>query len=194
MSDEMREKVARLNTLAGQYAQAAASRDRRQRREVAATRAADLYDVLAELERVERKRDEAQELTSCAVTVGNGLSVYGTVEAIGRVQDYILLDSRHPVEAADVRRSLARALQAAEARATAAETERDQWKADAAEEHLARKAAEARLAEAVEVMRPVLDAIAAAWLSLAMVEPVRSARTFMEQQSPALARKRETEE
>lgn len=51
-----------------------------------------------------------------AVTVGDGLSVYGTSEAIHRAQNYILLDSTHPVEKEDVRRSLARDLQAAEAK------------------------------------------------------------------------------
>lgn len=52
----------------------------------------------------------------CSVTVGDGLVVYGTLEAVSRVQDYILLDSTHPVEKEDVRRSLARQLQAAEAK------------------------------------------------------------------------------
>lgn len=52
----------------------------------------------------------------CSVTVGDGLVVHGTVEAVGRVQDYILLDSTHPTEKEDVRRSLARQLQAAEAK------------------------------------------------------------------------------
>jgi len=68
--------------------------------------------ITAQAEEIER----LNELTSCSVTVGRGLSVYGTIEAVGRVQTYILLDSNHPVEKADVRRTLARELQAAEAR------------------------------------------------------------------------------
>ena len=50
----------------------------------------------------------------CSVTVGHGLMVSGPIEAIHRVQSYIMLDSRHPIEAEDTRRSLARSLQAAE--------------------------------------------------------------------------------
>jgi len=69
--------------------------------------------ITAQAEQIER----LNELTSCSVTVGRGLSVYGTIEAVGRVQTYILLDSNHPVEKADVRRTLARELRAAEARA-----------------------------------------------------------------------------
>ena len=76
--------------------------------------AAELLDhITAQAEEIER----LNELTSCSVTVGRGLSVYGTIEAVGRVQTYILLDSNHPVEKADVRRTLARELRAAEARA-----------------------------------------------------------------------------
>lgn len=52
--------------------------------------------------------------TCVGVTVGGGLRVYGTSEAISRVQTYILLDSKHPVEASDVRRKLAADLQAAD--------------------------------------------------------------------------------
>lgn len=55
-----------------------------------------------------------RELTSYLVTVGGGHVVYGSTEAIRRVQDFILLDSKHPVEKEDVRRSLARSLQTAE--------------------------------------------------------------------------------
>jgi hypothetical protein len=50
-----------------------------------------------------------------SVTVGGGLSVHGSAEAINRVQDFILLDSTHPQEREDVRRSLMRQLIAAEA-------------------------------------------------------------------------------
>jgi hypothetical protein len=78
--------------------------------------AADLITAQAqELARVEEERDEARERMSVAITVGAGLSVYGSMKAIDRVQDYILLDSSHPVEKEDVRRSLARDLQSAEA-------------------------------------------------------------------------------
>lgn len=58
-----------------------------------------------------------------AVTVGGGLSVYGTHEAITRVQNYIMLDSTHPVEKEDVRRSLMRDLTAAESRLATLERE-----------------------------------------------------------------------
>lgn len=64
-----------------------------------------------------------EELTGMSVTVGDGLRVYGTVKAISRVQQYILLDSKHPVEASDVRRLLALDLQAAEAKIAALEAE-----------------------------------------------------------------------
>lgn len=50
-----------------------------------------------------------------SVTVGGGLLVHGSAEAINRVQDYILLDSTHPQEREDVRRSLMRQLVEAEA-------------------------------------------------------------------------------
>jgi len=48
------------------------------------------------------------------ITVGGGLSVCGTWEAIKRVQHYILLDSTHPVEKSDVRRVLMKELEEAE--------------------------------------------------------------------------------
>jgi hypothetical protein len=54
-----------------------------------------------------------------SVTVGGGLSVYGTMEAVNRVQDYILLDSSHPVEKEDVRRSLMRQLVESESKCDA---------------------------------------------------------------------------
>lgn len=56
----------------------------------------------------------------CAVgvTVGAGKMVYGDYDAINRVQDWILLDSEHPVEKKDVCRSLMRDLQKAEAENT----------------------------------------------------------------------------
>lgn len=55
------------------------------------------------------------EQMGMSVTVGGGLSVHGSGDAIRRVQNYIMLDSAHPVEREDVRRSLARDLQKAEA-------------------------------------------------------------------------------
>lgn len=50
----------------------------------------------------------------CSIGVGHGLTVYGSIDAIIRVQQYMLLDSTHPREAEDVRRSLARSLRRAE--------------------------------------------------------------------------------
>jgi hypothetical protein len=50
------------------------------------------------------------------VTVGGGHIVYGSHEAIKRVQNILLIDSTHPIEKEDVRRSLLRDVQAAEAR------------------------------------------------------------------------------
>lgn len=58
---------------------------------------------------------EAKANTSMSVSVGGGLAVYGSAAAISRLQNYILLDSTHPVEKGDVRRSLMRNLQKAEA-------------------------------------------------------------------------------
>ena len=64
--------------------------------------------------------DEQATALGASLTVGNGLVVYGSMEALGRVQQYILLPSKHPVEDADVKRGLARDLQAAEALLAAA--------------------------------------------------------------------------
>lgn len=64
--------------------------------------------------------DEQAEALGASLTVGNGLVVHGSIEALGRVQQYILLPSKHPVEDADVKRGLARDLQAAEALLAAA--------------------------------------------------------------------------
>ena len=49
------------------------------------------------------------------------LQVYGAMEALGRVQNYILASSRHPVEQADTNRSLAKALVQTEAQLLAAQ-------------------------------------------------------------------------
>ena len=59
--------------------------------------------------------DEQAAMLEASLTVGNGLVVHGTMEALARVQQYILLPSRHPVEDSDVKRQLARDLQATEA-------------------------------------------------------------------------------
>ena len=64
--------------------------------------------------------DEQAALLGASLTVGYGLVVHGSIEALGRVQQYILLPSKHPVEDADVKRGLARDLQAAEALLAAA--------------------------------------------------------------------------
>lgn len=73
------------------------------------------YDAMIEIATLRTRCEKAEARLDTSVTVGGGLSVHGTVEAIMRVQDYILLDSTHPVEKEDVRRSLARNLQASEA-------------------------------------------------------------------------------
>jgi chromosome segregation ATPase len=57
------------------------------------------------------------------VTVGGGHIVYGSHEAIKRVQHIIMIDSTHPIEKEDVRRSLLRQVQAAEARITSLKRE-----------------------------------------------------------------------
>lgn len=58
------------------------------------------------------------------LTVGNGHVVHGTAEALARVQAYILLDSKHPVEARDTNSYFANQLQAAEKRIRQLESER----------------------------------------------------------------------
>ena len=50
----------------------------------------------------------------CALCVGNGLSVYGDYDSISRAQQYVLLDTTHPIEKEDVKRIFARSLQAIE--------------------------------------------------------------------------------
>lgn len=80
---------------------------------------------------INERREAAQEIIhlnklheefNMYLTVGNGLRVWGHVHAIRRVQDFFLLDSKHPQEKEDVRRSLARDLQAAEERILELET------------------------------------------------------------------------
>ena len=58
------------------------------------------------------------------LTVGGGHIVYGTSEALARVQAYILLDSKHPIEARDTNRYFAKQLQAAEQHIKQLEVER----------------------------------------------------------------------
>lgn len=50
------------------------------------------------------------------ITVGGGLEVRGSMEAVSRVQQYILLDSEHANEKKDVNRRLMRDLERAEGR------------------------------------------------------------------------------
>lgn len=59
--------------------------------------------------------NEEGNLLGSALTVGGGLSVYGSIEALGRVQNFILASSRHPIEERDTNRQLAKALVNAEA-------------------------------------------------------------------------------
>lgn len=59
--------------------------------------------------------NEEGNLLGTSLTVGNGLQVYGSIEALGRVQNYILAPSKHPVEEADTNKALARALTQTEA-------------------------------------------------------------------------------
>ncbi len=67
-------------------------------------------------EQAETYEQRIEELTGVRLTVGDGLEVYGTGEAIRRAQAYILMDSSHPIEAKDTARYFATALQVAEQR------------------------------------------------------------------------------
>lgn len=82
-----------------------------------------MTDKDAEIAALKAEVARLEDITGASVTVGAGLRVFGAMDAIGRVQTYILLDSRHPIEANDTRLSLARALQAAEARVAELEAE-----------------------------------------------------------------------
>jgi hypothetical protein len=79
----------------------------------------------AQLAAVTKERDEAVADRAVDLTVGNGLLVYGSAEAIMRAQTYVLLDSKHPQETKDTNRLLARALQAAESQLAERTIERD---------------------------------------------------------------------
>lgn len=85
--------------------------------------AGDVRDIIRELRTAlaaeKEAREKAEERCGVSVTVGGGLSVYGNMDAIMRVQNYIMLDSTHPVEKEDVRRALMRNLVAAEERVNA---------------------------------------------------------------------------
>lgn len=86
---------------------------------------------------LEAERDARPDICEwIAVTVGGGLSVYGTAEAVHRVQNWIMLDSTHPVEKEDVRRSLMRDLTAAESTISSLSGEVERLRKALAEEHL----------------------------------------------------------
>lgn len=57
---------------------------------------------------------EQMAALGASLTVGGGLVVYGSIDALARVQQYILLPSKHPIERHDVNVNLARNLQVAE--------------------------------------------------------------------------------
>lgn len=100
-----------------------------------------------------------------SVTVGGGLLVHGSAEAINRVQDYILLDSTHPQEREDVRRSLMRQLVEAEAEIKRLNDEIERLTADIASDqqrlfHYESKIVEQR-AEIERLLTGVRDAIEA---------------------------------
>lgn len=54
--------------------------------------------MLAELERM-------HGIMGASVSLGGGLMAYGSIDAIMKMQDYMLIDSQHPVERNDVARS-----------------------------------------------------------------------------------------
>lgn len=81
----------------------------------------------AHCERVSSLQERIRQLEARLggyLTVGGGNIVHGTAEALARVQAYILLDSKHPVEARDTNRYFAKQLQAAEQRIRQLEAER----------------------------------------------------------------------
>jgi len=81
--------------------------------EQAKTHALELRAYEATVQNLEQR---IEELTGVRLTVGDGLEVYGTGEAIRRAQAYILMDSSHPSEAKGTARHFASALQVAEQR------------------------------------------------------------------------------
>jgi len=89
--------------------------------EQAEAHALELRAYEATVQNLEQRIDE---LTGVRLTVGDGLEVYGTGEAIRRAQAYILMDSSHPSEAKGTARHFASALQVAEARIRELEAQR----------------------------------------------------------------------
>lgn len=85
----------------------------KQLKNMAEIHARELRAYEATVQNLEQRIDE---LTGVRLTVGDGLEVYGTYEAIRRAQAFILIDSSHPVEAKDTARHFASALQVAEQR------------------------------------------------------------------------------
>ena len=104
---------AALTDLAAEYEQQIAAMQ--ERRESVARSAAKCSEVNNNLR--ERIR-QLETRFGGHITVGGGHVVYGTAEALVRVQAYILLDSKHPIEARDTNRYLAKQLQAAEQQIT----------------------------------------------------------------------------
>lgn len=72
--------------------------------------------ISAELESAKRKIAELEEKLSVGVALGGGLMAYGSLDACSKIQDYILIDSQHPVEKNDMCRAWAKRMQLAEAR------------------------------------------------------------------------------
>jgi hypothetical protein len=58
--------------------------------------------------------ETASKILGMSLCVGKDLHVYGEYEAISRTQQYVLLDTNHPIEKEDVKRIFARSLQAIE--------------------------------------------------------------------------------
>lgn len=88
-----------------------------------------LYKYQDDCDAKDARIRELEEYTSVSLTVGGGHVVYGSGDAIARAQMYVLLDSRHPVEAKDTARYFAGALQKAEAELDALrkDAERYRW-------------------------------------------------------------------
>lgn len=80
-----------------------------------------LADREAQLAEKDATIEKLRAEQSCSLTVGGGLVVHGSIEAIGRCQQWVLLDSNHPQEREDVRRTLMRQLTHAEAKRDYAE-------------------------------------------------------------------------
>lgn len=73
-------------------------------------------DIVAKLKHCQMIVDWANSEPAAYLTIGAGLSVSGSIEALNRVQHYMMVDSEHPIEKEDVRKGLAKALQEAEAK------------------------------------------------------------------------------